>query len=188
MGSFMQPPSRPEIEKKLTTIFEEIMMNKFLTQKILVTVLLVTSMLTPVAYAKGQTALDTPAKAASQNKADGQKRIATEAFVRTELFFGSDRPDDPDVSEADFRQFLDDYVTPEFPDGLTVLTGRGQFCCDAGGQIIQETSFVLILLYPLETQKASSEKIEKIREGYKDKFQQQSVLRVDDPRPVRVSF
>lgn len=47
---------------------------------------------------------------------------------------------------------------------------------------------VLILLYPLGAWKESNEKIEQIRKAYKERFKQQSVLRVDDPRPVLVSF
>ena len=82
---------------------------------------------------------------------------------------------------------LDKEVTPRFPDGLTVLTGFGQFR-EANGETVQETSFVLILLYPRETAKDSSAKIEEIRTRYKEYFEQESVLRVDDPRPVRVSF
>jgi Protein of unknown function (DUF3574) len=46
----------------------------------------------------------------------------------------------------------------------------------------------LIVLYPLEAQKEKSIRIEEIRDLYKQSFQQQSVLRVDDPLPVRVSF
>ena len=56
------------------------------------------------------------------------------------------------------------------------------------GVIIKEDSFVLILLYPLEDFRDSTRKINVIRERYKDQFQQQSVLRVDDPFAVRVSF
>lgn len=44
---------------------------------------------------------------------------------------------------------------------------------------------MLILLYPLDDKEANSE-IEQIREAYKDAFQQESVLRVDDYS--RVSF
>ena len=78
-------------------------------------------------------------------------------------------------------------ITPRFPDGLTVLTGYGQFL-DSRGVIIQETSKLVILLYPEEERKDKGNRIEKIRECYKERFQQESVLRVDDPRPVRVSF
>lgn len=162
-------------------------MNKFLTQKILVLVLLVIPVFTPVAYAQNQPALSTSAQTISQNTADTQKRVATDPFIRTELFFGTDRPDGPDVSDEEFQWFLNDVITPEFPDGLTLLTGTGQFR-SSSGEIIREGSKLLILLYPLETRKDSSKKIEWIRETYKQYFQQQSVLRVDDPRPVQVSF
>ena len=47
---------------------------------------------------------------------------------------------------------------------------------------------MLILLYPFDTYEASSKRIERIRTVYKDEFDQQSVLRVDDPFVVWVSF
>lgn len=118
---------------------------------------------------------------------EADARIATDPFIRTELFFGSERPNKPEVSQAEFKQFLDDEVTPRFPDGLTLLTGSGQFR-EANGEIVQETSFVLVLLYPRETLRESSARIEEIRTRYIERFEQESVLRVDDPRPVRVSF
>jgi hypothetical protein len=110
----------------------------------------------------------------------------TLAFVRTELFFGTAKPDGV-VTDAEFRAFIDEVVTPRFPDGLTVLKGDGQFR-GSDGVIVKEASFLLILLYPVETQRVSSRRIERIRELYKTRFQQESVLRVDDPRAVRVSF
>jgi hypothetical protein len=99
-------------------------------------------------------------------------------FTRTELFFGSLKPDSSLVSEEAFLGFLDAEITPRFPNGLTLLTGLGQFL-NAQGVIIQEPSRLLILLYPLEEWRHSSEKIEQIREQYKQMFDQESVLRVD---------
>jgi len=129
-----------------------------------------------------------PAPAAEEiDIRDVDTRIETDPFIRTELFFGSERPDKPEVSDTEFKQFLDQHVTPRFPDGLTVLKGFGQFR-ESDGQIVQESSFVLILLYPRETLRDSSAKIEEIRTLYKQSFEQESVLRVDDPRSVRVSF
>ncbi len=109
------------------------------------------------------------------------------SFIRTELFFGRNRTDGPEISETEFAEFLGDTITPEFPDGLTVLDGIGQFR-DSDGNTIREKAKVLILLYPSETKRQSSRKIERIRTAYKNRFQQQSVLRVDDLLPVRVSF
>ena len=113
-------------------------------------------------------------------------RNGAQRFARTELYFGTARPDGV-VTEADFRGFIDRQVTPRFPDGLTILTGDGQFR-SSDGTVIKEQSFVLILLYPLDTYDTSSKRIERIRMLYKDEFDQQSVLRVDDPFVVWVSF
>jgi hypothetical protein len=143
------------------------------------------------AVAKGQARR--PARAAVNRgrpvKADKAERAPNAGlFIRTELFFGAGRAGEPDVTEAEFRSFLDEHVTPKFPDGLTVLSGRGQFCCDAGGGVVAEGSFVLVLLYPRAARESGGRKIERIRAEYKERFKQQSVLRVDDPRPVRASF
>lgn len=113
--------------------------------------------------------------------------VETQSFIRTELFFGRSRPNGTEVSAEDFADFLNVTITPEFPDGLTVLDGIGQFR-DSNGDTIREKAKVLILLFPSNTRKRSSRKIECIRAAYKNRFEQQSVLRVDDVLPVKVSF
>ncbi len=128
----------------------------------------------------------------TQNRPTIQRRIPKAAqggalpFVRTELFFGTAKPNGV-VTEEEFRKFVDEQVTPRFPDGLTVLKGDGQFRGD-DNITIKEQSFVLVLLYPYDTFTKSSQKIQRIRELYKDEFDQESVLRVDDPFIVWVSF
>ena len=102
---------------------------------------------------------------------------AKEVWARTELYFGSDQHNGSTVSEAEFAQFIDEEVTPKFPDGLTVVTGYGQFL-DSHGTLEKERSMVLIIFYPL-TEFDAKEKITQIRESYKKKFNQESVLRVD---------
>ena len=97
--------------------------------------------------------------------------------MRTELFFGLSKPDNSEVTEAEFQHFIDTKVTPRFPDGLTLINAKGQFK-DSVGTIIQEGSKLLILLYPFN--KESSKAVEQIRTDYKNEFQQQSVLRVDE--------
>jgi hypothetical protein len=98
-------------------------------------------------------------------------------WARTELYFGTSRDDGPPVSTAEFSEFLDQDVTPRFPDGLTLLTGYGQFRT-SNGVLVRETSHVLILFYPLQMQEAGK-RIHEIREEYKRRFRQESVLRVD---------
>lgn len=154
-------------------------MKIFLKKQFFVFALLAASLFSPALQAQ---------QPAAQNNSDRQEQTATEQFLRTELFFGASKPDGLEISRHEFRRFLKDEVTPRFPDGLTVLTGTGQFRDLENDKIIREKSMVLILLYPLKGLKESSEKIEQIRKAYKERFKQQSVLRVDDPRPIRVSF
>ena len=116
-----------------------------------------------------------------------EKVTVFEAYLRTELFFGTAKPDGSTVSEDEWKKFLADEVTPRFPAGFTVLAGDGQFRNDAG-EIVREKSFVLIILYPLKTRRGGRRKIEEIRRAYTKAFQQQSVLRVDFPQIVQVSF
>jgi hypothetical protein len=107
------------------------------------------------------------------------KPFVGDRFARTELYFGTARPDgDPPVSEAEFQGFLNDKITSAFPDGLTLLKGLGQFR-GADGVAIEEDSFLVILLYPVGARRESSAKIEQIRTDYKTQFQQESVLRSD---------
>ncbi|MGH2530711.1 MAG: DUF3574 domain-containing protein [Thermomicrobiales bacterium] len=113
--------------------------------------------------------------------------VASEPWVRTELFFGTARPDGTAVTDAQWNEFLDGEVTARFPDGLTVLTAAGQWQGD-DGEIVEERSKVVILLYPSEAAAERGDRIEEIRAAYETAFQQESVLRADDSRPVCTSF
>jgi hypothetical protein len=81
------------------------------------------------------------------------------------------------VTDEEFRAFLDDIITPRFPNGLTVLSGTGQFR-GSSGMIKREGAVFVILLYPAGD-KDSSVRIEEIRGSYRRIFVQESVLRVD---------
>jgi len=106
-----------------------------------------------------------------------EQLIKGEIFARTELLFGLSRANAPDITEEEFQQFIDREVTPRFPQGLTLLTGNGQFQ-DSTGHIIQEGSKLLILLYPFS--RGSSALVDEIRAQYRSAFQQESVLRTDE--------
>lgn len=157
------------------------MMNK-LTIRFLALMLLA-----PAIYAQ-QAAPGSAAPPVVPGSTDEWQRPIAEPFVRTELFFGTDRLNGAGVSREEFQRFLRKEITPRFPDGLTLLTGTGQFRDPGSNRVIREKSLVLILLYPPGAWKECNEKIEQIRRAYKVWFKQQSVLRVDDPRPVLVSF
>jgi hypothetical protein len=107
----------------------------------------------------------------------GPRPLAAEVWAKTELYFGTGKPDGTFVSNEEFRGFVDRQVTPRFPDGLTVVTGYGQFL-NSAGTIEKETSKVLILFYPAQTVETNRQ-IQAIREAYKYEYQQESVLRAD---------
>jgi hypothetical protein len=113
--------------------------------------------------------------------------IGAEPWLRTELFFGTARPDGTTVSDAEWERFLDTEITPRFPEGLTVLSGAGQWQGDDAA-IVEERSKIVILLYPRAAMDESHTEIEEIRAAYERAFQQESVLRADDDRPVCTSF
>ncbi len=162
-------------------------LHGFLKKQCLVLTLLVAALMSPAAFAQDQAALSASVQATSQENTDRQKRFEASPFIRTELYFGRNKSDGGEVSRKEFDGFLSGFVTERFPDGLTVLNARGQFL-NSRGEVERERSVVLILLYPTSARNEKSLKIEEIREEYKRKFQQQSVLRVDDPLPVWVSF
>src|SRR5947209_19923987 len=68
--------------------------------------------------------------------------------VATRLFFGLSRPDGGVVSEAEWRAFLADAVTPRFPAGFTVVAAEGQWRDEASAAVLRETSRILLIVHP----------------------------------------
>ena|SRR3712207_3719657 len=160
-------------------------MKTFLTRKALLLTFVLLSLYSLPTSALGQQINPSVAQQASSGKSSRPKADKAENWYKTELYFGTAKPDGSFVTEIEFMNFLNAEITPRFPDGLTVLTGYGQFLNSAG--IIQkETSYLLIILYPPQA-KDASRKIEEIRELYKSRFDQESVLRADN-FPWSVSF
>lgn len=95
-----------------------------------------------------------------------------------ELFFGRKIGDQVGVSEADFARFVDEELTPRFPDGLTVLDAAGQWRSSAG-PIVREPSKVVILALPGRT--GGEDRIEAVRAAYVRRFSQEAVMVVVQP-------
>ncbi|CCH52674.1 putative lipoprotein [Fibrisoma limi BUZ 3] len=112
-------------------------------------------------------------------------RVRTEppSWVLDRLYFGRSIPDGGQVSEQSWRLFLTDVVTPRFPDGLTVWRVEGQWR-DTTGTIVREPSYLLELAHP--DQADAQRKLKEIIAEYKQRFRQESVLRITDP--VEVEF
>jgi len=97
-------------------------------------------------------------------------------MARLELLFGMSRRDAPQISDEEWQSFVDQEVTPRFPDGLTIMQAYGQWR-NSRGLIAKENSRVLLIWY--QPKPDSDERIEAIRSAYKTRFKQESVMRVD---------
>ena len=105
-------------------------------------------------------------------------RNAAKPMARLELVFGSGHESLTPASEDDWAAFVATEITPRFPDGLTVLTGYGQWR-DSAGVLVKETSRLLLIWYPPAAD--ADTRIEAIRAAYKARFGQDGVLRADEP-------
>ena len=95
--------------------------------------------------------------------------------MRSELlYFGAAMPQGM-VSAEDWRRFVDEVVTPHFPDGLTAWPASGQWR-SADGTLLHEASWVLEIVHAPDV--ASDTAIVEIVAAYKQRFRQESVLRV----------
>jgi hypothetical protein len=102
---------------------------------------------------------------------DGLKPAAT-----AELFFGRSVGWTGQVSDADWRSFLDAEVTPRFPDGLAVSDVYGQLRSPAGAFVRQNDKALFIVLAGLPDEQ---QRLGLVRDAYKKRFHQQSVLMVE---------
>lgn len=98
-------------------------------------------------------------------------------MARVELIFGLDFKGGGRISEAEWRAFLETEVTPRFPDGLTAFDAYGQWRVPADGRIARLDSKVLLIWYAPSA--AAEANIQAIREAYKTRYDQISVMRVD---------
>ena len=96
-------------------------------------------------------------------------------FVNYQLFMGRSTSDGMMVTDDEWATFLEDTVTPRFPDGLTVVDAAGQWR-GSDGVIQKEQSKLLIILAPPGDE--PSRPITEIAEEYKARFGQESVLKV----------
>lgn len=98
---------------------------------------------------------------------------AGEEPLRTaQLFFGRNISGQTGVGEAAFGAFVDEELTPRFPEGLTVLDGGGQWA-GAENALIRDAAKVVVIVLP---QKGSDKLLAEVRDRYKARFQQDSVL------------
>ncbi len=155
--------------------------------------LLLPSLLLAVAACASLPPAATPAPPAVTATMQGDAARPTQAggWVRSELYFGvgeqsgaADRLQTQPIGEAQWRAFLDEEVTPRFPDGLTVFDAYGQWLFRGAAGPNRLKTKVLVILHEDTPQRAAD--IEAIRLAWKQATGQQSVLW--SRQAVEVSF
>jgi hypothetical protein len=99
---------------------------------------------------------------------------ASGGVVTDTLYFGTQTPDGT-VTPAEWQTFVDEVVTPRFPEGFTVSRGEGQWR-GPDGSIVRESSYILQLVHVDTPHDADA--IAAIAAEYKARFRQDAVLRV----------
>jgi hypothetical protein len=96
------------------------------------------------------------------------------ALTLDTLYFGTGSPAGP-VSAEQWRTFVEQVVSAEFPKGYTVLRAEGAWRGESG-QLEREDSYVVQLVH--EDNAAAGQAIARIIREYKGRYQQEAVLRV----------
>ena len=100
-----------------------------------------------------------------------------------EVYFGRDKPGG-EVTEAEWQGFVDEILSPRFPDGLTVLDAKGLWRDPRNGKILGERTKLVLIIAPDAA--AARQVIETAVADYQRRFDQHTVLRVE--RPVCAIF
>jgi uncharacterized protein DUF3574 len=101
-----------------------------------------------------------------------------------ELMFGRKIADRMAVTEDEWTRFVDQEITPRFPNGLTVFSAASQWRDQASNKIVREPSKVVLIVLPGKAEDLA--RVNEIAQAYKARFKQQSVGVI--VRPACVSF
>jgi hypothetical protein len=101
-----------------------------------------------------------------------------------ELIFGRSIGGRIEVSEKLWMQFVDEEITPRFPDGLTVFDAAGQWRDKTSKNITRESSKIVLIVLPGNAEDTA--RLNEIVNAYKRNFGQKSVGMI--LRPACVSF
>lgn len=108
----------------------------------------------------------------------------TPEWIQVDLYFGRNIGQTQRVTERQFQAFVNQQITPRFPDGLTLYNAAGQYL-DSQGNLILERSKVVTLI--LEDTQANEAAIDQIMQQYQQQYQQEAVLEVVN-EAVQISF
>jgi hypothetical protein len=104
---------------------------------------------------------------------------AQKSALIAQLLFGRDIGDRVGVSDAAWRRFVAQQITPRFPDGLTIIGATGQWRDRAHGRIVREPSKLVMIVLPGKSDDQA--RLDAVVGAYKRRFHQQSVGVVVQP-------
>ena len=81
------------------------------------------------------------------------------------------------VSEAEWEQFCEDYVTAEFPEGYTTMRATGYWKSDDAPATMREDSRIIMVMASSD----AKENVRRIAQQYRRLFNQEAVLIVTSP-------
>jgi len=99
----------------------------------------------------------------------------TMATTVAEAYFGRNAQGREVVDDAAWAGFLDEVVTPAFPDGLSVLDAAGQWR-NRAGTIGRERTKLLVVAMPGASLAEAASRMAPVREAYRTRFGQESVM------------
>jgi hypothetical protein len=103
--------------------------------------------------------------------------------VADRLFLGRAIPTGGEVGEEQWRAFVDQVVTPRFPDGLTLWHAQGQWR-DPRGTLVRENVLVLEVFHAPSATADSA--LDSIAREYIRRFNQDAVLHVRGSAVMRL--
>ena len=98
---------------------------------------------------------------------------AEQPMLVAELFFGRSVKGRAPVSDTEWAQFAAQTVTPNFPDGFTILDGDGQWRNPDTGQIVSAPTKILVVAAARTPDFA--QRLSVVIDAYRRRFTQQSV-------------
>jgi hypothetical protein len=104
------------------------------------------------------------------------------ATVCDRLYFGRAIPGGGEVTDADWAAFVAEVIVPRFPAGFTVYRAAGHWR-GADGRPVDEATLVLEVVHGREARDELA--VREIAELYRQRFQQEAVMRVRVPAARR---
>jgi hypothetical protein len=100
------------------------------------------------------------------------------AATEYQLYFGRQKPGG-EVTDTEWQAFVNDVLSPRFPDGLTVVDARGRWRDPGTETTLSERSEMVLIVVPNGA--GGRQAIGLAVQDYRRQFDQQSVLQVEKP-------